>query len=520
MTEEGNADATGSGEEEESQAAAMRTTPSWLSRLCGDLRADRPVFRMARVGRGGVKFRDRADVAAFACALRANTHLESLSFDASFREDPGLIADPLLEDAIASHPSLWHLSLDMNAAGTDTAAAAAIGRATSKSRTLKRLVSSHLGDEGMRALATALNGDGSEPNALKVLEFPACRFGDEGAEALSALLVGRATPEKLVLGRNRLISVRGYRTLGAALGRQWNAGGRWLKELHLMYNKIDYQRLRAFLLANGSGGGINSQLKVLDLSMNAIGYPGCLAISEALKESLRCRLGKLHLAHNSIGPEGARVLADGLLHCNDCRLEVLDLNYNSIGDEGCAALVSALRISGNCATKLKELWLDGNAIGDKGAVALASTCLVGVGGASPSLEVLRLNNNQISLEGCRAIALALRRNSSLTVLRMLQNEIPNEGAELLEASLQNCNWSLEMLRLDYNTGLSLERLAAIDRLLVANQAAKAVYWKFNDCKLAEQNLPLSIWPCALEAIKKKPDLLFSVLRTRPDWFQL
>jgi len=124
-------------------------------------------------------------------------------------------------------------------------------------------------------------------------------------------------------------------------------------------------------------------------------------------------------------------------------LEKLNLSSNEIDDAGLAALAPGLRQLPN----LKELGLYFNAVGDRGlecllAERLPSECWPTqpsaglpagcVRGVLPSLEVLRLSGNDITGQGCDAVAYAVC-IGALQALRLAYLVEGREGEEAQEA---------------------------------------------------------------------------------------
>ena len=228
-------------------------------------------------------------------------------------------------------------------------------------------------------------------------------------------------------------------------------------------------------------------------------------------------LTELNLRGNLIGPDGVRDIVRGIRENRS--LEILCLSDNVTISSGwaggggggagcekgaCAVLASVL---GDCS--LKVLDLSSCSIGDAGAVAISYGL-----GRTKTLTRLSLNSNGVGDAGCRAVARALRRNCSLIELSLYGNgDITRAGASELEASLTHLNYSLEMIYLDWNDRVSCSQRDRVRALCDANRGMK----KQRD--LLEKQLlsiPLGLWPEALELVQSKPDLLYSVLKSKPE----
>ncbi|XP_048857901.1 NACHT, LRR and PYD domains-containing protein 3-like isoform X5 [Brienomyrus brachyistius] len=107
----------------------------------------------------------------------------------------------------------------------------------------------------------------------------------------------------------------------------------------------------------------------------------------------------------------------------------------------CEALASALRSN---SSPLRELDLSDNDLQDSGVKLLSA----GLGDLHCKLELLRLNNCNLTGESCEALASALISNSShLSELDLTDNNLLDSGVELLSAGLGDSHCKLEMLRL-------------------------------------------------------------------------
>ena len=91
----------------------------------------------------------------------------------------------------------------------------------------------------------------------------------------------------------------------------------------------------------------------LDLSNNAVGLKGALALATALRDP-RCRLTSLYLSKNLIDDRGVTALAEAIAESPTNRLEKLNLKSSNITDAGAVALAAALK-SPHCKLKLLHL---------------------------------------------------------------------------------------------------------------------------------------------------------------------
>ena len=107
----------------------------------------------------------------------------------------------------------------------------------------------------------------------------------------------------------------------------------------------------------------NATITSVNLSMNALGDGGALALAAAVRGP-RSALRALNLSSNKIGDSGAAAVASLLAACP---LEELTLSGNAIGDLGANSLAQAVQASAT----IQRLYLGDNNIGDAGADSLA-----------------------------------------------------------------------------------------------------------------------------------------------------
>ncbi|KAK2907303.1 hypothetical protein Q8A67_006288 [Cirrhinus molitorella] len=166
---------------------------------------------------------------------------------------------------------------------------------------------------------------------------------------------------------------------------------------------------------------------------------GCAALISALRSN-PSHLRELNLSRNKPGDSGVNLLC-ALLKDPHCKLEKLWLGGCSIEEEGCAALISALRSN---PSHLRELSLSGNKPGDSGVNLLCAL----LEDPHCKLEKLCLINCSIEEEGCAALILALRSNSShLRELNLSDNKPGDSGVKLRSALLNDQHCKLKTLHI-------------------------------------------------------------------------
>ncbi|XP_076126817.1 uncharacterized protein LOC143106430 [Alosa pseudoharengus] len=284
-----------------------------------------------------------------------------------------------------------------------------------------------IGDEGFRALASALI---SNPSHMRVLLLRENKAGDSGVKHLSSLLEDpNCKLEKLGL-YNCSIGEEGFRALASAL----RSNPSHIRGLWLSFNKAGDSGVKhlSSLLEDP-----NCKLETLDLSHCSIGDEGFRALASALRSN-PSHMRELQLSINTAGDSGVKHLSS-LLEDPNCKLETLDLSHCSIGDEGFRALASALRSN---PSHIRGLWLSFNKAGDSGVKHLSSL----LEDPNCKLETLDLNNCSIGEEGFRALASALRSNPShMRELQLSGNKAGDSGVKHLSSLLKDPNYKLEKL---------------------------------------------------------------------------
>jgi Ran GTPase-activating protein (RanGAP) involved in mRNA processing and transport len=373
--------------------------------------------------------------------------------------------------ALARRPTLTKLALRQVVLGRDQATLLRV--ALSKMPSLQSLVltCNTLGSAGLAELAPALYHNTS----IKVLD-------------ISLNLLHSARLLRDILRRNKTMT---------ALNLSWNNFGGTTGAVECIADglgsnstllKID---LSGCALEDGGVstlaqtlGSRNTTLQKLNLGNNTITSTGIGVLLEAMEQSSH-HITDLDLQNNHIVNEGANLLARSLGNNALPNLTRLSLYNCDIGDDGFIALVSALEQN----TSL--LYLDlriNHGLGERAFSALAKSL--------PEIKVLQ----QVDLSWCPGLASAvplllegLRKNTSLFrfhVAGCAPSSVPPSPEYTARCA---GGWMQEMERLGYrNRFLPLIR-APIERLP-----------------------PRGIWPHALARVAILPDVIFEVLRSKPN----
>ncbi|XP_051763951.1 NACHT, LRR and PYD domains-containing protein 12-like isoform X32 [Ctenopharyngodon idella] len=409
--------------------------------------------------------------AALASALRSNSLLRELNLSDNIIGGPGLT---LLSDGLKDpHCKLEKLRLwGCYITAEGCAALASALRSNSHLRELD-LTWNKIGDECLMLLSDGLKDPHCKLETLKLFD---CNITAEGCAALASALRSNSHLRELNLSGN-IIGDGGLTLLSDGL-----------KDPHCKLEKLrleDCNITAEGCAALASALRSNSHLRELDLTDNIIGGGGLTLLSDGLKDP-HCKLEKLRLedcnitaegcaalasalrsnshlreldlTDNIIGGGGLTLLSDGLKDPH-CKLEKLRLEDCNITAEGCAALASALRSNSH----LRELDLTDNIIGGGGLTLLSD----GLKDPHCKLEKLRLEDCNITAEGCAALASALRSNSHLRELDLTDNIIGGGGLTLLSDGLKDPHCKLEKLRLSY-CNITAEGCAALASALRSN----------------------------------------------------
>jgi Ran GTPase-activating protein (RanGAP) involved in mRNA processing and transport len=209
-----------------------------------------------------------------------------------------------------------------------------------------------------------------------------------------------------------------------------------LMELNL--SGMGIQDFEIKILANAISN--STSLESLILVGNNIRCEGCTNLCQALVMNKSLKI--LNLSCNSIGVFGATSLGQLLyLSRTTTPLEELYLCYNVIGNDGLKEIAKGLDSIQN---SLRILTVDDNGLDDIGVDALSKT----LSSSHISLMELSLSSTVYHHddEGRKALAEALKWNTSLQVLCLSFSNLGNQGIKLLSDALRT-NYSLTQLDL-------------------------------------------------------------------------
>jgi Ran GTPase-activating protein (RanGAP) involved in mRNA processing and transport len=462
-------------------------------------------------------------VAEVSSGLKKNTTLREL------RLSWGPTTISPIFTSVRDHPLLQRLCLcgyRMDLAGLETLLLSDTSNITELD------IQGSYGGSPILGLTSVLQALGRRPTLTK-LALRQVQLGRDEARLLRMALCNTPRLQSLVLARNTLGSV-GLAELAPALQRNTS-----IKVLDLSWNDLndmDSARLLRDIIRN------NKIMTALDLPGNRFGVTA--GAVELIADGLgsNSTLPKIDLTYCALGDVGVSILAQSLGFRNTT-LQKLTLNINSITSAGIGVLLEAMEQSHH----ITDLDLRRNPIGDGGAVLLARFL---ENNALPSLTHLVLRNCGIEDDGFTALMSALEQNTSLLHLDLRNDHRFSERAFLALAESLPKIKVLQRIDLAWCTGLAsamplllagLRENTSLFRFHVANCAPClapptteetgrcAGVWMQEMKRLGHRNRflslirapkerlpPRGVWPRALARAATLYDVIFEVLRSKPN----
>jgi Ran GTPase-activating protein (RanGAP) involved in mRNA processing and transport len=386
---------------------------------------------------------------------------------------PPLTGLPRVLEALARHPTLTKLGLRHCVLGCDEA----------------------------RQLGTVLCNIPS----LQSLDLKGNGLGSAGLAELAPGLSRNTSIKVLNISENNLMDIE-----SAELFRKVLRSNKTMTALDL--SQIPFRYMAGAVDCIVDGLGSNSTLLKIDLSNCALGDEGVSSLAQAFG-ARNTTLQKLKLGLNVISSSGIGVLLEAMEHSS--HITDLELDCNPIEDKGATLLARALE--NNALRNLTRLSLLGCGIGDDGFIALVSAleqntsllyldlrsnyavserAYLALAGSLPQIKVLQ----QVDLSWCPGLVSAmpllligLRTNTSLFrfhVAHCVPSSVPPTPGETARCA---GGWKHEVERLGYR-----------NRFLPLLRAPP------------ERLPPLGVWSHALARVTILPDVIFEVLRSKPD----
>lgn len=213
---------------------------------------------------------------------------------------------------------------------------------------------------------------------------------------------------------NNALGEKGVRAFGELLKSQQS-----LEELYLMNGGISEEAAQAVCELIPS----TKKLRALHFHNNMTGDEGALAISELVKRS--SLLENFRCSSTRVGSEGGIALSEALGECT--HLKKLDLRDNMFGTKAGVGLSMVLpRFS-----DLTEIYLSYLNLDDEGSIAIANALKE----SAPSLHVLEMDGNDMTVRAAHAIASCVAAKQFLTRLSLAENELKDDGAVVIAQAL-------------------------------------------------------------------------------------
>ncbi|KAF5937380.1 hypothetical protein HYC85_024886 [Camellia sinensis] len=287
------------------------------------------------------------------------------------------------------------------------------------------------GLDAARVVEPILSSLKDQLTEVDLSDFIAGRSEDEALEVMNIFSSALEACELRYLNlSNNALGEKGVRAFGALLKSQNN-----LEELYLMNDGISEEAARAVCELIPS----TKKLRILQFHNNMTGDEGAIAISELVKQSPL--LEDFRCSSTRVDFEGGVALAKAVGTCT--HLKKLDLRDNMFGVEAGVALSKAL--SGFA--DLTEIYLSYLNLEDEGSIALANALT----NTAPSLEVLDMAGNDITVKAAPALAACIAAKQVLTKLNLSENELKDDGAILIAKTFEDSHSQLNEVDLSTNS---------------------------------------------------------------------
>ncbi|XDV23253.1 hypothetical protein PO909_027917, partial [Leuciscus waleckii] len=289
---------------------------------------------------------------------------------------------------------------------------------------------------------------GTSPLLLTELDLSGDKLGDLDGEKLSALLMdSHSKVEKMKLN-NCELTEKSCSVLATVLSSKTI-----LKEINLNNSRLLDSGVKEIC-----EGVKKSKLKIMKLSDCSITEEGYKALASALRSN-PSHLIELDLTGNDPGQSGVKELSDLQLDPN-CQLKTLRF-LGPAADEACQYVTG---IVGKNPLLLRELNLSECELGDTRVNQIAALLL----DKHCKLNIIQLNNNSITEEGCSALISAFNSDpSNLIELDLSGNELGNSGMGKICHLLKNTQCRLDKLKLS-NCSITEEGYKALASALRSN----------------------------------------------------
>ncbi|KTG32380.1 hypothetical protein cypCar_00048039, partial [Cyprinus carpio] len=255
---------------------------------------------------------------------------------------------------------------------------------------------------------------GKNPLLLRELNLSEHELGDTRVNQISALLQDKHCTLNTLTLNNNSITEKGF----AALTSVFISNPSKLIELDLSGNKLGNSGIEKICILLKNPQCSLKKLKLSDCSITEEGYK---TLTSSLKSN--SNLIELDLTGNDPGKSGVQGLID-LLWGGYQKLKTLRLLKSPAAQETCEYLTKVL---GKSPLLLTELDLSDDKLGDLDGEKLSALLM----DSHSKVEKMKLSNCSITEEGYKALASALKSNSSLIELDLTGNDPGPSGVKEL-----------------------------------------------------------------------------------------
>lgn len=281
-------------------------------------------------------------------------------------------------------------------------------------------------------------------SSLISLDLTDTNLGSKSGEVIALLLRNDTSILQVLNLANNHLGTKGVKAIAPAL-----ASNSVLKSLNLSHNNIKARG--ATLLANALESSPKSNLQILNLTCNALGYQGMHATSKMLTTNRT--IESLYAGMNNIAAVGAAHLSFAIKH--NYTLRRLHINENQIGCDAISVLFDQLKDYNRTIEDLDIAWND---IGIQGATDLTQVLV-----KNSALKKINVSGNQIGSDGVISLASSLPYNISLNEINLSSNQIDDRGAyAMIEASC-NPRCTLQSVEWDDNPDISAAAMVSLSR---------------------------------------------------------
>ena len=299
----------------------------------------------------------------------------------------------------------------------------------------------------------------------KLISLQLCNITNNGVISISEAIQGNTTLHIFDIS-NDSICDDGATAIGNSLRHNIS-----LQQLNISHNNITDRGIEVIAEAIQT----NSTLQNINISKNHISTEGLLYFMEAIKKNYT--LQQVNITHNNVTRSGFT----SIKHCIETLLHPIQIitSWNEINEGG--KLVT--KISTSCALVdiEEDVWPFNMCDGDHLVMCL-SECLK----EDYTVQKVDLDNrfkNEITSEGAKLIAEAIKVNKTLQELDISHNNISDDGAAAISDALKSNNL-LQILNMSSNN-INDKGAIKVAEAIQVNKTLQELYIRSNYIKLSD-----------------------------------